>query len=327
MREPTTIAVLATGGTISAVADARRRHGGGLSATDLVAGHGSSGTRLRPIEVHRIPGRAMTPPHMLTLAQQVGQAAAACDGIVVLHGTDTLEETAYALAVMVDVPVPVVVTGAMRLPAQPGDDGPGNLAAAIAAARDPKLADSGPVVVFGDEVHLARWVTKAHTSRPAAFTSPDGGPAGQIHEGRLLLHRTAHRDSDHLGMPEPGRLADTRVPLVTVYAGIDGETVERAADGAAGLLIAGTGGGHTPPGVADTLATLVAAGTPVVLASRCPAGPLLQDTYGEKGGEGHLKSVGVIPVGHLPALKARLRLQIALALGHTPRKAFPVAPA
>jgi L-asparaginase len=122
---------------------------------------------------------------MLELAQLVSaQAAAGCDGVVLTHGTDTMEETVYALAAMLDLPVPVVVTGAMRLPSAAGHDGGANLRAAVIAAADRSVAALVPVLAFHDELHLARWVTKSHTTRVAAFTSPDTGPAGVVVEPR-----------------------------------------------------------------------------------------------------------------------------------------------
>jgi L-asparaginase len=308
-----TIAVIATGGTISAVADARRRHGGGLSGTDLTAFHQEldPSIELRPVEFDRIPGRAMAPDHMLTLATRITEEVArGCDGVVVLHGTDTLEETAYFLALTLSVPVPVVVTGAMRLPSQPGADGPANIRAAVVAA-------------FGDELHLARRVAKVHTTRVDAFASPGHGPVGLVSEGRAILHSSGRPGTDHLGMPLAAGLARTRVPLIWVTAGDDGSLCEAAAATSSGLVVAGTGGGHTPPAFADSLAAVIQAGVPVILASRCPAGPLLTGTYGGPGGEGQLAAMGVVPVGDLPAVKARLRLQVALALGMGSRDAFP----
>ncbi|HEY8480466.1 MAG TPA: asparaginase [Spirillospora sp.] len=327
MTERRTIAVFATGGTISAVADARRRHGGGLSGTDLTAFYRDldDSVELRPIEVDRIPGRAMTPGNMLTLATRITEEVSrGCDGVVVLHGTDTLEETAYFLALTLSVPVPVVVTGAMRLPAQPGADGAANIRAAVVAACDDRLRDLGPVVAFADELHLARRVAKVHTTRVDAFASPGHGPVGLVSEGKAILYSTGRPGTDHLGMPPAAELERTRVPLLWVTAGDDGSLCEAAAATSSGLVVAGTGGGHTPPPFAGRLASVIKTGVPVVLASRCPAGPLLTDTYGGPGGEGELAAMGVVPVGDLPAVKARLRLQVALALGMAPRDAFPI---
>ncbi|SHK09283.1 L-asparaginase [Pseudonocardia thermophila] len=317
------IVVLGTGGTISAVADARGRNGAGLSAGEIVTGAGALDeiAVIRSGDVRRIPGRAMTPQDMHDIALRVGaEVAAGCSGVVITHGTDTIEETVYALALMLDVPVPVVMTGAMRLPADPGHDGGANLRTAVVAATRRDLAAFGPLLAFGDELHLARWVTKQHTSRPAAFASPETGPAGVVVEGRVLMNAPP-ADSDHLGLPDS--LGGTRVELVWIYAGADGALIEAAAERADGIVVAGTGGGHTPPSVAEAIGAVVAGGTPVVVASRCAAGPTLHDTYGGPGGEAHLRGLGAVHAGRLPALKARLRLQVALALGRDVREVFP----
>jgi L-asparaginase len=316
------VAVIGTGGTISAVADAQTRNGSGLAAADIAAGAGdlSGLARIRSHDVLKIPGRAMTPADMHAIACQViREVDAGCAGVVVTHGTDTMEETVYALALMVDVDVPVMVTGAMRLPSDVGHDGGANLRTAVQAATRPDLAPYGPLLAFGDELHLARWVTKAHTSKPAAFASPESGPVGLVVEGRPQMV-AAPAGSDHLGLPDT--LGDTRVDLVWIYAGAGGDLIEDAARRSAGIVVAGTGGGHTPPAVAEAIGDVVASGTPVVIATRCAAGPMLHGTYGGPGGEGHLRALGAVRAGRLPALKARLRLQVALALGLDVAAAF-----
>lgn len=318
-----TIVAIGSGGTISAVADAQQRHGGGLGAEQIAAGAGTlpADVEIRPVDVRRIPGRAMAPDDMLEIAQAVRDAVAAgAAGVIVTHGTDTVEETAYALALTVDVPVPVVLTAAMRLPGDVGHDGGANFRAAVAAAGDPRVAALGPVVVLQDEIHLARWVGKVHTSRVAAFASPETGPAGVVVEDAVALTATTGPD-DFLGVP--AALGGTRVELVTVAAGMDGLLVDAAAEHAAGIVVAGSGGGHTPPPVAEAIERAVAAGVPVVVATRCATGPTLSRTYGGPGGEIQLREVGATFAGRIPALKARLRLQVALALGLRADEVFP----
>ncbi len=321
------IALIGTGGTISAVGDARKRSGpAGLGAEAIAdtAGDLSGLATVLPIECGRVPGRAMNLANMREFARLVTRLGSEgeCDGIVLTHGTDTMEESVYALAAMVEMVVPVVVTGAMRLPAAPGHDGGANLRTALTAAADGRLTRLGPVVAFADEIHLARWVTKADTHRPAPFTSPGAGRAGIVVEDKVILDRTDDPD-DYLGLPDPGAADRLRVRLLTAWAGLDGETIERVAQGADGLVIAGTGGGHTSPGAARALGRLCESGMPVVIASRCASGPVLRDTYGGEGSEVHLRELGVLPAGYLPALKARLRLHIALALGLPADTVFP----
>jgi L-asparaginase len=314
----TRIALLATGGTISAIADACRTDAGQGAAA--LAGSLGGAVELLPVDIARVPSRAMTPELMRRVAEAARDAIAhGCDGVVVAHGTDTLEETAYALSLMLERDVPVALTGAMRLPGTAGYDGDANLRAATAVAADMRCAPLGPMVVFGDELHLARWVAKVHTTRAAAFASPGFGPVGAVAEGRVCLS-VAQAPSDRLGMPPT--LEGPSVELLWIAAGADGRLVDAAAAHADGLVVAGTGGGHVPPPVAAAIGRAIDAGLPVVLASRCGAGPLLEDTYAGAGSERHLRSLGVVAAGQLAPLKARLRLHVALALGHPAHKAF-----
>lgn len=312
------IALLATGGTISAVAD-RRQDGAARNAAALASAIADD-VEVWPVDVAFVPSRAITPELMRELAISVRWAVGhGCAGVVVTHGTDTLEETAYALSLMLAREVPVVLTGAMRLPGTAGYDGEANLEAAVAVAADERCAGLGPVAVLGDELHLARWVTKVHTTRPAAFASPGFGPVGSVAEGRVDL-TIDHAPTDLLGMPDT--LEVHTVELVWIAAGSDGRLVKAAAAYADGIVVAGTGGGHVPPPVAMAIRQATRAGVPVVVASRCGTGPLLRDVYTGEGSEQHLRSLGVVTAGPLAPLKARLRLQVALALGRSVRETF-----
>lgn len=312
---------MSLGGTIAGVPDERGRNEPARSAADLLASvpGASNLAEIRAADVRQMPSRAISPPDMHALAREIRRGIEeGCDGVVVTHGTDTMEETAYALALMLDSHVPVALTGAMRPGHEPGADGPANLLAALRVAATPEAATLGPVVVMHDEIHAARWVTKAHTSRVAAFASPGFGPVGTVAEGRAHLHVDSVRP-EFLGFPD--ELA-RRVELVWVSAGADGVLVDAAAVGN-GLVVAGTGGGHVPPAIAESLQKAIEGGLPVVLASRCGAGPVLEETYGGVGSETHLISMGLIPAGTLAPLKARLRLMVALALGKSLDEAFP----
>ena len=317
------VLLVALGGTISAVPDERGHSVAARTADDILASVPGADdfVEVRVADAKQVPSRAITPVDMRSLAREIHAGVKdGCEGVVVTHGTDTMEETAYALALMVDVDVPLALTGAMRLAHEPGADGPANLMSALRVAATPEIAGLGPVVVMHDEIHAARWVTKLHTSRVAAFSSPGFGPVGHMVEGRARLHTTGS-GRDHLGLPD--RL-DKRVELVWVSAGADGLLVEAAAAAADGLVVAGTGGGHVPPAMAESLREVVGRGLPTVLASRCVGGPVLEETYGGVGSETHLTEVGLRPVGLLSPLKARLRLLTALALGMDASEAFPV---
>lgn len=236
----------------------------------------------------------------------------AVDAAVVIQGTDTIEETAFALELMLGSAKPVVVTGAMRSPAQMGPDGPANLQAALRVAADAPPA-SGVLVVMNDEAHAARYVRKAHTTSPAAFSSADVGPLGRLHEGRL---RTFCGPLAPLGRLEPR--PDQAWPKVAMIPlGLDqDEALLRALPdlGYAGVVLAAMGAGHAPSRIVPTLETLADA-VPVVLCSRAAAGAVCERTYGYPGSETDLLARGLTSGGGLSALKARILLTLCLAAG------------
>lgn len=320
----TRISLLATGGTISTRPVTSAGSVPTLGADDLVAALGDlNGTTIRPRDIKKVPSHAVTPADMWSLAAEVdAEIRAGADGVVITHGTDTLEETAYALALVVDTTVPVVLTGAMRPPHAKGADGLANLLAAVTVASCPQLAAYGPVVVLHDEIHAARWVTKQHSSRVAAFESPSAGPVGVLVEGEVELLLGPPPGSDRLPVT---RAPSVRVELLWTVTGSDGFVVDAVADGIDGLVVAGTGGGHTPPALAEALVRLVRSGRPVILGSRCGGTPrVLQRTYGGEGSETHLMTEGLVPAGSLPPVKARLRLLFGLSAGLSPSELFPV---
>jgi L-asparaginase len=316
------VSLLGTGGTIAAIASesGARTHRGAddLAPTD---GAAPAGIGVHPRDVLRRSSRAMTLDDLWTLAEAVrAEIAAGRDGVVVTHGTDTLEETAYALSLLVETTVPVVVTGAMRAAHLAGPDGPANVRAALVAAAEPALSGYGPVVVFADEVHVARLVTKVHGTRIAAFASPAAGPVGSVIEDRLELL---------LGPPPtPDRLPrtaapDRRVAIVPAATEVDGSWVEAAAAEAHGVVVAALGGGHVSPALGEALIRVAGSGRPVVVTSRCPDGALLARTYGGAGSEIELRKAGLLFAGSLTAPKARLRLVFGLSAGIPADELFP----
>ena len=231
-------------------------------------------------------------------------------GVVVVQGTDSLEETAFLLDLLWERPEPVVVTGAMRNPSLPGPDGPANLAAALAVAASDDCRDLGVLVAFADEVHAARSVAKRHASAPDAFVSPDTGPLGRMLEGRPVLHTRVARRSP---LPAPEAIT-ARVPLLTAVIDDDPAVVDAVAQVADGLVVAAFGAGHLRPPVADAVAALVPR-IPVVLSSRTGAGSVHTRTYGGPGSETDLLGRGLVNAGHLDGIKARLLLAVLLSTG------------
>lgn len=244
-----------------------------------------------------------------------------CDGVVVTHGTDTIEETAYALAMMVPRGKPVAVTGAMRNPTVPGADGAGNLAAAFLTASRPEAGVLGPVLVLNDEMHAARFATKSHSTRPSTFVSAGSGPIGEVIEERAYFW-FAPTYEDYLGMP--GEAPSAIVPLIKVASEIDDVLLRAAIDQAPpAIVIEGFGGGHVPVTLLAAIDAAIDSGIAIVTAPRVLGGRTLERTYRMPGAETDLIDRGVIPAGHLSGHKARLRAIIGLALGRDVRSLFP----
>jgi L-asparaginase len=311
------VAVLATGGTIAMTA-ARAESGATpqLTGDDLVAavpGLAGSGIDVVVRDVQQAPGASVTPTDMFAVAAAAREVVAGgAAGVVVTQGTDTIEETAYFLDLVHDGLAPIVVTGAMRNPSLAGADGPANLLAAVQTAASASARGVGCVVVFGNEIHEGRWVRKTHSVSPHAFSSPDVGPVGYLLEGRPRLLRGPTRQS-RLTVAATGAPANHRIALVTMAFDDDGELLRRIdGDSFAGVVLAAFGAGHVPSGTVPILADL-AAGMPVVLASRTGAGPVLTDTYGFPGSERDLLDHGLIGAGFLHPFKARILLYLLTA--------------
>ncbi len=310
----TRLRLLSTGGTISSMpaADGSGGVSPSLGADDMVAAAGAGPVEITTRTVRTVASSDLTWPDVDAVRAAVAEAFdEGQDAVVVVQGTDTIEETSFALDLWHAGPRPVVVTGAMRHPVSAGADGPGNVAAAIAVAGAEAARDLGVLVAFSDEIHAARWVRKAHTSRPAAFESPSTGPLGWVVEDRVRLAASVPR----LPAIDPPRGPVPPVAVLPVPLGDDARLASAAADaGYAGLVVEALGGGHVPSAAVEALARL-AERIPVVLASRCLGGEGLTETYGFPGSERDLLDHGLIGAGALSPVKARVLLSVALA-GH-----------
>lgn len=230
-------------------------------------------------------------------------------GAVVTHGTDTLEETAFALSLLMPTTCPVVVTGAMRHPEVPGADGPANLAAAILVAASPDAEGLGPCVLFGDEIHAPHLVRKIHSSRPHAFTSDPFGPMGHVVEGRVDLQMRPTRRSTPLRV----RGAVPAVPVIQAGLDLEPETIAAFTDAKIGaLVIAGAGGGHVSSRAVDAISNLARA-IPVIITSRVGMGHTLTRSYAYGGSEIDLAQRGVINGGRWRPAQARIVVQLLLS--------------
>jgi len=310
------VVVFGLGGTIAMTAS----DSGGVVPTlspqqllDAVPGLDDLGIELDVVAFRSRPGASLTFDDLLELAAAIRETLArGATGVVVTQGTDTIEETAFLLDLLHDQPHPVVVTGAMRNPTLAGADGPANLLAAVEVAASPKTRDLGCLVVLADEIHAAARVRKTHSTSPATFASPNGGPLGYLIEGvpTVIVRRLAR----HVIPVPPAASSSPRVGLYTATFGDDGALISDAAARLDGLVVAGFGVGHVPDSWLDVLTDL-AVRIPVVLASRTGAGPVLAATYGFPGSERDLISRGLIPAGLLDPYKARILLHLVLAVG------------
>ncbi|WP_273852242.1 asparaginase [Guptibacillus spartinae] len=256
-----------------------------------------------------IPSPHMTPEMMFAIAERIENKIKEepIQGIVITHGTDTLEETAYLLDLVLQTDLPVVVTGAMRSSNELGSDGPYNLLSSIKVALCQEAKGKGVLVVLNDEIHTAKNVTKTHTSNVSTFQSPQYGPIGIVTKQRVFFHHTLTvRDRYHIsGLTK-------KVMLLKAYAGMDSKLLIAVAElGIDGIVIEALGQGNLPPDMMDGIKYLRAKGIAIVMVSRCFNG-IVQDVYGYKGGGKHLKEHGVIFSNGLNGQKARLKLLVTL---------------
>ena len=309
------IAVFTLGGTIAMRATDRGGALPTLSAADLlgaIPGLDSVGADLTVRDVANKPGASLSFDDMYSLAGDITAALeGGCAGALVVQGTDTIEETAYLLDLLVPSDAPVVVTGAMRNPSLAGADGPANILAAIRVIGSDRARGLGALVVLNDQIHAARWVSKTHTASPAAFTSPGYGPLGCVVEGRVDIPIRLRERSPML-RPVPGRTV--RVGLMTIALGDDGVLIDAVSEHIDGLIVAALGVGHVPADAVPILAN-IAAHMPVVLSSRIGAGPVHHQTYGFPGSETDLLARGLINAAYLAPVKARLLLHLLIASG------------
>ncbi len=261
-----------------------------------------------------VPASHLGFPQILDIAGVLRTALArpGVAGAVVVQGTDVMEETAFAWDLLVPGPAPVVVVGAMRNAGDPGYEGPANLRDAVQAAADPALREQGTVVVMGGAILAARDVVKTDTDRYETFQAPGAGASGDVRAGAVHVARQrTHRrllEPVPVTVPEPVHLIPA---TVAAHPGLLRAAID---DGARGLVIAATGAGNTHPVLLDEARRAMAAGIPVVLATRCVSGRV-SPAYGFPGGGRQWIDGGAIPAGPLNGPKARIALALGLGAG------------
>lgn len=258
------------------------------------------------------PGPHMTVERMWALRNRIREHLARPEvtGVVVTHGTDTLEESAYLVARSLPMEKPIVFTGAMRTVSDLGWDGPANLLEAVRVAASPITRRFGAMVVISGQIFAALDATKTNTHLLDAFESPGLGPLGVLDEGQLIVHREMPPTPPII---RPTDLA-TPVDIIFVAAGSDARLLDASRECAKGVVIAAMGRGNVPPALVPAIERWIADDKPVVLTSRTQGGRVGQ-TYGYAGGGKRLEEIGAIFGGSLRAQQARIDLMLALGAG------------
>lgn len=257
-----------------------------------------------------VPSPHMTIQHVKQLKDIILEAVSNkyYDGFVITHGTDTLEETAFLLDLILGIEQPVVITGVMRSSNEIGSDGLYNYISAIRVASDEKARHKGVMVVFNDEIHTARNVTKTHTSNTNTFQSPNHGPLGVLTKDRVQFHHMPYRQQALENVNDK-----LNVPLVKAYMGMPGDIFSfYSREGIDGMVIEALGQGNIPPSALDGIQQLVSLNIPIVLVSRSFNG-IVSPTYAYDGGGYQLAQQGFIFSNGLNGPKARLKLLVALS--------------
>lgn len=306
------LAIIFTGGTISMKIDPELHAAiPALNADEIV----STIKNIEDVADYEIvnfanlPSPHITPAIMMDLYRVVSDKISdpSIDGVVVTHGTDTLEETAYMLDLMVDSNKPVVVVGAMRNFSELGYDGSSNLSAAICTAISDSSRGKGVLVVMNNEVNAASQVTKTNTLSLDTFKSPEFGPLGIVDNDEVIYYRNMV-SRQVIGS---GKL-ENKVGLIKSVPGMESDLIDFYIDsGYKGLVIEALGRGNLPPEMVPGIIRAIDNNIPVVLVSRCNTGRVLY-SYGYEGGGRHLRNLGVIFGGNLPGHKARIKLMLIL---------------
>ena len=304
------IIILSTGGTIAMTAESPQAGGNiKLGAAGLLAAIPDLGeiAIIEGRDVLAKPSCSFTLSDLKIISNAASKAAQEADGVVITHGTDTLEETAFALSLLVQTETPIVITGAMRRPDQLGADGPANIVAACRVAASPTARGKGVLVVMGDEIHSSAFVRKIHSFRPNAFSSL--GPLGWVAEDRVRFFLAPAQHPPRLSCGD----AMPVVPILEAGICFEQEIVELLSSSTInGLVLNATGAGHIAAHVVPTLER-IAERIPTIFASRTGSGETLRKSYGFPGSETDLIQRGLIPAGSLDARKARIVLLLALS--------------
>jgi L-asparaginase len=309
------IHLLFTGGTISMHRD--KAAGGNVPAHggEALVGFTRGLERISPYRIEnwaKLPACHLGPDRLWALRERVRDIAESGEvrGIVITHGTDTLEETAYLLDRTLDDAVPVAITGAMRTSSDEGWDGPRNLLDAAAVAASDQSAGRGVMVVFHGKIFAGRTAVKTHATDPDSFSAPHAGPIGRVEAGCVVYEGGKRGGSSQL---HPAHL-EARVAMIPMVVGDDGRMLDLARTDHDGVVVVAFGSGNLPPGAVPAIARWIKEGKPVVLATRCPGG-VVTPLYAFEGGGARLVGMGTIPAGPRVPSQAWMELMLSLSAG------------
>ncbi|SFA78181.1 asparaginase [Clostridium frigidicarnis] len=307
------IAVIFNGGTISMKVDPKLKAAvPSLTGEEIMAMvTGIEG--YAKIESHTfssLPSPHVTPEIMFKLSKFIKEFIDRedIDGVVVTHGTDTLEETAYLLDLTINTEKPIIVTGSMRSGSELGYDGPSNLAASICTAISDEARGRGVLVCLNGDLNCASEVTKTNSMSLGTFKTPNFGPIGMVDNNKVLFYRNSN-DKERFDITE----LEDKVALIKCASGMDSSFIDFAIDkGYKGIVIEALGRGNIPPEMVSGVKRAIDNKIPVVVVSRCFEGRVC-DSYGYPGGGKDLRKIGVIFGDTLPGQKARIKLMVALS--------------
>ena len=317
------IRVLATGGTIAGAQASATDYGYKSGAYDVnsllkAVPNLDKLATLTGEQVANIGSQDMNDEIWLKLAKRVNAVLAGSDtdGVLITHGTDTLEETSYFLSLVTKSDKPVVMVGSMRPATAISADGPGNIYNGVAIIADDRAKGKGTLVCLNDEIHYARNVVKTDTTSVQTFRSVNRGPAGVVHTGKIDWFEPMDRKVGKATEFSVDSLAKLpRVDIIYAHANMSADLIEASAkNGAQGIVVAGVGDGNMTTPALDALAKLAKSGTVVVRSTRLPAGIVLRNNEVDDD------KMGFVASGELNPAKSRVLLQLALTKTKDPVK-------
>ncbi|PID82924.1 MAG: L-asparaginase [Clostridiales bacterium] len=306
------IAVVFTGGTISMKVDERISAAIPMMSSEEIMSmiHNiDKVANIREVKFGSYPGPHMNIDRLIELRKVVNDLVndAKIDGVVITHGTDSLEETAFFLDLSIDTVKPIVVVGAMRNGSELGYDGPSNLSSAICTAQSDSAKNMGVLIVMNNEVNPASEVTKTHTMALDTFKSMEFGPLGIVDNDEVIFYRKPIKHS-LIGMVMPSE----KVYLIKACTGSNSDLINYLVDmGAEGIVIEAMGRGNVPPEMLSGIKNAIDKNVVIVIVSRCPLGRVA-DSYGYVGGGKTISNMGAIFASNLNGQKARIKLMLAL---------------